>query len=80
MRYLRNEMSGKEMHQLERDALDDPFLQDAIATLAPVLLVMGVTVGQVDEIRAYYEFYPIVIVLVADSVCRITGRPMEAKS
>ena len=57
-----------------------PFLRDAIATLAPVLLVMGVTVGQVDEIRAYYEFYPIVIVLVADSVCRIAGRPMEART
>ena len=57
-----------------------PFLQDAIATLAPVLLVMGVTVGQVDEIRAYYEFYPIVIVLVADSVCRIAGRPLEART
>ena len=57
-----------------------PFLRDAILTLAPVLLVMGVTVGQVDEIRAYYELYPIVIVLVADSVCRITGRPMEARS
>jgi hypothetical protein len=57
-----------------------PLLRDAIATLAPVLLVMGVTVGQVDEIRAYYEFYPIVIVLVADSVCRIAGRPMEART
>jgi hypothetical protein len=57
-----------------------PFLRDAIATLAPVLVVMGVTVGQVDEIRAYYEFYPIVIVLVADSVCRMTERPMEARS
>jgi hypothetical protein len=56
-----------------------PLLRDAIATLAPVLLVMGVTVGQVDEIRAYYEFYPIVIVLVADSVRRLAGRPMEAR-
>jgi hypothetical protein len=56
------------------------FLRDAIAVLAPVLLVMGVTVGQVDEIRAYYEFYPIVIVLVADSVCRIMGQPVEAKA
>jgi hypothetical protein len=34
----------------------------------------------VDEIRAYYEFYPIVIVLVADSVCRIMGQPVEAKA
>jgi hypothetical protein len=57
-----------------------PFLRDAIAVLAPVLLVMGVTVGQVDEIRAYYEFYPIVIVLVADSVCRVIGHPLEARA
>lgn len=57
-----------------------PFLRDAIAVLAPVLLVMGVTVGQVDEIRAYYEFYPIVIVLVADSVCRVMGQPLEARA
>ena len=28
LRYLQGEMTGKEMHQLEMDALDDPFLQD----------------------------------------------------
>ncbi|MFC3199125.1 hypothetical protein ACFOET_15985 [Parapedobacter deserti] len=29
-RYLNGELSGEEMHQLEREALDDPLLQDAI--------------------------------------------------
>ena len=52
------------------------FLRHALLALAPVLLVMGVTVGQVDEIRAYYELYPVVILLVADSVCRAMGRPL----
>lgn len=55
-------------------------LRDAFIVLAPVLLVMGVTVGQVDEIRAYYEFYPVVIVLLADSIRRAMGRPLEARS
>jgi hypothetical protein len=56
-----------------------PFLRDAFMVLAPVLLIMGVTVGQVDEIRAYYEIYPVVILLAADSLCRLTGTPIEAK-
>jgi hypothetical protein len=30
LRYLQGEMTVKEMHQLERAALDDPFLEDAI--------------------------------------------------
>lgn len=46
-----------------------PFLRQALLVLAPLLLIMGVTVGQIDEIRAYYELYPVVVVLVAESVC-----------
>jgi hypothetical protein len=57
-----------------------PFLRDAFIALAPVLLIMGVTVGQVDEIRAYYEIYPVVVVLAADSVCRLTGTFIEARA
>lgn len=53
------------------------FLRHALLALVPVLAVMGVTVGQVDEIRAYYELYPVVVVLVADSVCRAVGRPLS---
>ena len=48
-------------------------LRHALAVMAPVLLVMGLTVGQIDEIRAYYELYPIVVLLVADSVFRVLG-------
>ena len=57
-----------------------PFLRDAVIVLAPVLLIMGVTVGQVDEIRAYYEIYPLVVVLAADSFCRLTGVFVEART
>ena len=39
------------------------FLRHALLVLAPVFVVMGVTVGQVDEIRAYYELYPVVVLL-----------------
>jgi hypothetical protein len=53
------------------------FLRHALLALAPALLIMGVTVGQVDEIRAYYEVYPVVVLLVADSVCRAVGRPLS---
>jgi hypothetical protein len=48
-------------------------LRHALIVLAPVLLIMGVTVGQVDEIRAYYEIYPVVVLLVAESVCHALG-------
>jgi hypothetical protein len=56
-----------------------PLLRDAFVVLAPVLLVMGVTVGQVDEIRAYYEIYPVVVLMVTDTVSRIGGRALLAR-
>ena len=49
------------------------FLRHALLVLAPALLIMGVTVGQIDEIRAYYEIYPVVVLLVAESVCVALG-------
>jgi len=52
------------------------FLRDAALSLIPVLGLMGVTVGQVDEIRAYYEIYPVVILLVADTVFSLSGAPL----
>lgn len=56
--------------------LKPPFLQRALLVLAPALLIMGVTVGWIDEIRAYYEIYPVVVLLVADSVCRALVIPI----
>jgi hypothetical protein len=44
------------------------FLRDAFVVLAPALALMGVTVGWIDEIRAYYEIYPVIVLLVADTV------------
>jgi hypothetical protein len=46
------------------------FLRQAFLTLAPALIVMGVTVGMVDEIRAYYEMYPVIVLMAAHSVVR----------
>ena len=48
-------------------------LRHALVVLAPILLVVGLTVGQLDEIRAYYEVYPVVVLLVADTACRVLG-------
>jgi hypothetical protein len=53
------------------------FLRDALLALAPVLLVMGLTVGQVDEIRAYYEVYPVVALLVAETFFRLLHVPLS---
>jgi len=53
------------------------FLRDALLALAPVLLVMGLTVGQVDEIRAYYEVYPVVALLMADTIFRRLRAPLS---
>jgi hypothetical protein len=56
-----------------------PFLRLALLTLAPALLVMGMTVGQVDEIRAYYEIYPVIGLLVADTCFQAFERPFLSK-
>jgi hypothetical protein len=53
------------------------FLQDALLALAPVLIVMGLTVGQVDEIRAYYELYSVVVLLIADTFFRLFHAPLS---
>ena len=50
-------------------------LKHALLVMAPILLVMGLTVGQLDEIRAYYEVYPVVALLVADSAYRVLVAP-----
>jgi hypothetical protein len=42
-----------------------PLLQSAFIVMAPILAVMGITVGQVDEIRAYFEIYPVVALMIA---------------
>jgi hypothetical protein len=42
-------------------------LRHALLVLVPALLAMGVTVGQLDEIRAYYELFPVVALLAADT-------------
>src|SRR5262245_4512059 len=47
-----------------------PFLRQTFATLAPALIVMGATVGMVDEIRAYYELYAVVVLMAAHTLLR----------
>jgi hypothetical protein len=44
------------------------FLRRAFLALAPALVVMGVTVGMVDEIRAYYEIYPVILLMTAHAL------------
>jgi hypothetical protein len=54
-----------------------PFLRHAFATLAPALVVMGVTVGMVDEIRAYYEMYAVVVLMAAHTLLRALDVPIR---
>jgi hypothetical protein len=44
------------------------FLRQAFVVLAPALVIMGVTVGMVDEIRAYYEIYPVIVLMAAHTL------------
>lgn len=53
-----------------------PFLQNVFIILAPVLVVMGVTVGMVDEIRAYYELYAVIVLMAAHTVLRALDVPV----
>lgn len=55
-------------------------LRHAFVVLAPALLVMGFTVGMVDEIRAYYEIYSVLILMAALPVCRALDIPIAAAS
>ncbi len=55
-----------------------PFLRQAFAVLAPALVVMGVTVGMVDEIRAYYELYAVIVLMAAHTVLRALDVPVRA--
>jgi hypothetical protein len=43
------------------------FLRSAFVVMAPVMAVMGITVGQVDEIRAYFEIYPVIVLMIASN-------------
>jgi hypothetical protein len=54
------------------------FLRQAFAVLVPALVVMGVTVGMVDEIRAYYELYAVVVLMAAHTVLRALDVPVRA--
>jgi hypothetical protein len=56
------------------------FLRQAFAVLAPALVVMGVTVGMVDEIRAYYEMYAVIVLMAAHTVLRVLDVPVGVAS
>ncbi len=55
-----------------------PFLRRTFIVLAPALVVMGVTVGMVDEIRAYYEVYAVVVLMATHTVLRALDIPVSA--
>jgi hypothetical protein len=57
-----------------------PFLRQAFIVLAPALVVMGLTVGMVDEIRAYYEFYAVIVLMAAHTVLRALDIPVAIAS
>jgi len=48
------------------------FLRTALWTL-PVLVGMTLFLGYLDELRDYYEAFPVVVLLVAHGVARLTG-------
>ena len=45
--------------------------------MLPLLAVLSFLFGYFDEVRAYYEVYPVVFLLMAGSICEL-GRPVEA--
>jgi hypothetical protein len=53
-----------------------PLLRHAMTVLGPALMLMGVTVGMVDEIRAYYEIYAVLVLMAAHTICRALGIPI----
>jgi hypothetical protein len=55
-----------------------PFLRLAFAVLVPALVVIGVTVGMLDEIRAYYELYAVIVLMAAHTMLRALDVPVRA--
>ena len=43
--------------------------------IAPLLIVLTLIMGQVDEVRVYYPLVPILFWLSADTLMRIESRP-----
>jgi hypothetical protein len=48
------------------------FLRDSLVIVVP-LLMLSLLFGYVDELRNYYEAYPIVLLLIASTVCDLRG-------
>jgi len=55
------------------------FLRDALWILAP-LLVLTLLLGYLDELRDYYEAFPVVFLLVFPSVASLLGVRIESRS
>jgi hypothetical protein len=54
------------------------FLRQAFMVLGPALVLIGATVGMVDEIRAYYEIYAVIVLMAAHTILRAMGVPVGA--
>jgi hypothetical protein len=54
-----------------------PILRDGLLTTLVPLVAACALFGFLDELRDYYEAYPIVVALVAPEVARLFGAPFS---
>jgi len=53
------------------------FLKDAVWIVVP-LIILSLFMGYLDELRYYYELFPIVFLLITANIGRILGVKIEA--
>jgi hypothetical protein len=54
-----------------------PFLRSAVWTVVP-LVTMALFLGYLDELRGYYEAYPVVVLLASQTIANIMGTDVTA--
>ncbi|MCK4235615.1 MAG: hypothetical protein KAX38_00755, partial [Candidatus Krumholzibacteria bacterium] len=54
------------------------FLKRALIIIIPIF-IMCLFFGIIDELRVYYEVYPIVVLLIAYSICKILNIDIDNK-
>jgi hypothetical protein len=55
------------------------FLRDALWILVP-LLGLTLFLGYIDELRDYYEVYPVVVLLLAQTAAMLLGLPVRGRT
>lgn len=58
---------------------EKPLFLKQVLTILPILLVLTLFLGFLDELRDYYEVFPALVLLIAHTIARLLGVPLELR-